>query len=97
MVSPPGFQSPSSVPLWKNLTGSSLLKQKWQKWLIEHHKAQYRKVGLELRNNSFVISTVFLRLSQWQLAQCGLIWGAQCYEQDPISFIILMLMIVPYT
>lgn len=97
MVSPPGLQSPSSVSLWKNLTGSPLLKQKWQKWLIEHHKAQCRKVGLELRNSSFVISTVFLRLSQWQRAQCGLIWGAQCYEQDPISFIILTLMIVPYT
>lgn len=66
--SPPGFQSPSSVPFWKNRTGSPLLKQKYR----EHHKAKYRQEGLEQTNNSLIISKVPLRLSQWQLALCDL-------------------------
>jgi hypothetical protein len=49
VASPPGFQSPSSVPFWKNLAASQLPKQVW---FVEQDKANYRKAGLEQRNNS---------------------------------------------
>ena len=75
LVSPPGFQSPSSVSFWEILTGSHLLKQKYS--LLSITKQSIEK-GIGAEKDSFITSSVFLRQSQWQLVQCGLISVAQC-------------------
>lgn len=48
----------SGVPLLWNLIGRQLQKENLVcKMLAQYHNAGYRRVGLELRENTFVIST----------------------------------------
>lgn len=52
MVSPLGFQSPSSVPFWKNLTGSQLLNQKHgSQSITKHYREKQIGAGKQKPNN----------------------------------------------